>query len=155
MSSCPPSFIPKPFDAERLDAYHVARDLVSRVATITKSSRGFGDLNDQLRRAAVSVLLNISEGASQPRGSANKERHFAIARASVGEVAAALDAGNLLGLVSDVDTRDARNLAARIAAMLTGLIGQRRRAATASPTPADVRSLIFSLARSKRLPRAR
>jgi four helix bundle protein len=49
-----------------------------------------GNLRDQLYRAMDSVVLNVAEGAAQ-RSIAVKNRHYAIARASTWEVAAALD----------------------------------------------------------------
>jgi four helix bundle protein len=113
------TFAPRPFDAERLDAYRVARALLAEVAPFARRwPRGHADLGDQLVRATTSVLLNLGEGAAQPPGSGAKRRHYAIARASAGEVAAALDAARILGLG---DAGQARARAARVSAMLTAL----------------------------------
>ena len=49
-----------------------------------------GSLRDQLHRAVESTTLNIAEGAGE-RSMAAKNRYYAIARASLWEVAAALD----------------------------------------------------------------
>ena len=49
-----------------------------------------GSLRDQLHRAVESVTLNVAEGAGE-RSIASKKRYYAIARASLWEVAAALD----------------------------------------------------------------
>ena len=49
-----------------------------------------GSLREQLRRAMHSVVLNTAEGGAE-RSRAAKKRYLAIARASLWEVAAALD----------------------------------------------------------------
>lgn len=54
------------FDHEKLDAYHVAIDLVALASDIVSlMPRGNGHLADQLRRAATSVPLNIAEGTGE------------------------------------------------------------------------------------------
>ena len=79
------------FHVERLDAYKVAREVLVRSVQLSAQwPSGWEDLKDQLRRAATSSLLNLSEGAGLARGSKAKARHFQIALGSAGEVAAAL-----------------------------------------------------------------
>jgi four helix bundle protein len=117
------SFVAGPFDAERLDVYRVARELLARTSVISRGWRGQADLTDQARRAALSCMLNIAEGAAQPPSSGNKRRHYQIARGSAGEVAATLDAAGLLGFGAEQELAHARYLAARICAMLTRLCG--------------------------------
>ena len=55
-----------------------------------------GSIGDQLHRAIESVVLNIAEGAAC-RSFAMKNKHYATARASTWEVAAALDLLRLRG----------------------------------------------------------
>ena len=76
--------------------------------------RGHGDLRDQLRRAAISVPLNIAEGSGRAT-EADASRHFAIARGSAMECAAVLDVTRVLGLVH----QQAIALLSRLVAMLT------------------------------------
>ena len=70
-----------------LNVWHQARTLLRMVSDATRSMRAEGDLKSQLRRAAISVVSNISEGSE--RGSDREFRHFlAIANGSAAEVEA-------------------------------------------------------------------
>jgi len=67
---------------EDLDVYKLALDLAEKVRGATKSfPRGEWQLVDQFRRAAMSVPLNIAEGAGRyhPR---EKKQFYWIARGS-------------------------------------------------------------------------
>ena len=57
---------------------------------------------DQLRRAAASVVLNISEGNART-GPKERARFFAIARASAAESAACIDVALALRLICEPD----------------------------------------------------
>ena len=67
--------------------YRKARELVRHVAHIRYD---FGDGKDQLRRAALSVVTNIAEGAGNTSDK-QQVRYYGIARASANEVSALLD----------------------------------------------------------------
>jgi four helix bundle protein len=70
-----------------LNVWHQARTLLRMVSDATRSMRAEGDLKSQLRRAAISVVSNISEGSE--RGNDREFRHFlAIANGSAAEVEA-------------------------------------------------------------------
>ncbi len=76
---------------EDIQAWQKARVLVKDIYSVTKSgnfARDFG-LRDQIRRAAVSIMLNIAEGFAR-----KTRREFCqflvIAHGSVAEVQAAL-----------------------------------------------------------------
>ena len=75
-------------------------------------------LRDQLRRAALSVPLNVAEGAGRV-SEADAARHFAIARGSAMECAAVLDVIRALGAVPEDRHRQGMELLARVGAMLT------------------------------------
>src|SRR5262245_61635017 len=114
------SFVPS-FAHSRLEAYRVAREaLVRGEAVAAVLPRGHANLADQLRRALLSGLLGVAEGAS--RTGADKLARFRCARAEVSEAAAALDAAALLGLAPQAEVEALVQLLGRLYALLTGLI---------------------------------
>ena len=75
-------------------------------------------LADQLRRASLSIPLNIAEGAGKLT-EADKARFYAIARGSAMESAAILDCCRVLQLLSLEQVRAGKALLGRLVAMLT------------------------------------
>ena len=75
---------------------------------------------DQLRRAALSVPLNIAEAAGKP-SPADNARHFAIARGSALECEAILDACEILHIRDPNDISSDKELLISIVAMLSKL----------------------------------
>lgn len=76
----------------QFDVYHVARSFVKDCYVLTRSfppEEKFA-MVQQIRRAALSVYLNIAEGFSR-KSAAERKRFFEIARGSIIEVDAALD----------------------------------------------------------------
>jgi len=110
-------------DAERLDVFHVAVEFQAVAA-------GFADkadaiLRDQLLRASVSVVLNLSEGAGR-RSRADKARFYFMARGSASESGAILHLLRARGVVTDAEYAASRKLVVRIVQMLTRLAGRTR-----------------------------
>ena len=104
---------------QKLDAYRCAIEFVALTVEVQAAiPRGHGDLRDQLRRAAISVPLNIAEGSGRA-SEADASRHFAIARGSAMECAAVLDVIRVLGMLQDQRHQQALGLLARLVAMLT------------------------------------
>ncbi len=64
-------------DAERLDVYRVALEAHTQATALVPAD--YRVLRDQLERASLSVVVNISEGAGR-RSRKDKRRHYAIAR---------------------------------------------------------------------------
>ena len=97
----------------RMDVYRVTRELVVLVG---RASVGDAELRDQATRAAKSALLNLAEGLPLSQGA--RQRHLTIARGSVNEVAAAVDAAEALGQLGPDETRAILALCDRLGAML-------------------------------------
>jgi four helix bundle protein len=104
---------------QRLDVYRLAVEFLACSATLPqKLPRGHSALTEQLPRAALSVPLNIAEGAGRV-STADGARHYAIARGSAMECAAIVDALRVLAVVDEHEHKRATELLARIVAMLT------------------------------------
>jgi four helix bundle protein len=98
-------------------------DFVTEIYLLTQKfpkEEQFG-LTSQLRRAAISIPLNIAEGSG---GSSNNEfvRFLEIARRSVYEVITALEVANRLKYATQSEIEKLVKEADEIAAMLTGLM---------------------------------
>lgn len=114
------------FDHERLDVYQVAIEFVAKANDIVEQlPRGRGYLADQLQRAALSIVLNIAEGAGK-FSPADKAAFYMRARGSATESAAVLDVCRKLKLV-EIGVTDDKALLERIAQKLTKLIKARSR----------------------------
>jgi len=105
-------------DAEKLQVYQLA--VQAQVAAATLLTTEHRVLRDQLERASVSPVLNISEGAGR-RSRRDKRRHYAIARGSAMESAAALDLVIARQLAPEAEARAVRHLYVRVVQMLTKL----------------------------------
>jgi len=109
------------FGFQRLDAYRASTQFLAAASgLISECPRGHSDLLDQLRRAALSIPLNIAEGSG--KFSRDAGRFYAIARGSALECAAILDAIEAMGLVDGAVVQGPRETLERIVSMLTGLI---------------------------------
>ena len=103
---------------EKLIAWQVACELlrVVRDARISDAK-----LRDQAMRAAQSACLNIAE-ANGRVSLADRRRVFAIARGEAAEAVAAVQVAALSGSCRANAAEEARQLGARVAALLSGLI---------------------------------
>jgi four helix bundle protein len=109
-----------PFDHEKLDAFRVAREALSRGDRLARGlPRGHGSLKDQLRRSLLAAYLGVAEAAN----CTGKDRlaRFRCAHAEAAEAAAALEAVLILELAPAEHIREVVHLLARLAAMLTKL----------------------------------
>ncbi len=91
--------------------------LVLAASLLERIPRGHGHVADQLRRAALSIPLNIAEGYGK-RGRADRARFYDIARGSAHECGAILDASIILKLVNEPTYGRGKTLLHRIVAML-------------------------------------
>lgn len=77
----------------------------------------------QIRRAALSVHLNIAEGASR-RSAAERKRYFEISRGSIVEIDAALDIAKELNYIKNYNTENLGIQLTKCFRLLTGLINK-------------------------------
>jgi four helix bundle protein len=109
------------FNFSQLDVYRCSIIFLGRSAPLASDlPRGYSSLADQLRRAALSIPLNIAEGSGRTQGDAM--HHYSIARGSAMECAAILDACEELAFASGEELRPLRELLVRIVAMLTRMV---------------------------------
>ena len=108
---------------EDLDCWKLGRELSRGIYAITKATpfnKDYG-LMDQIRRAAVSVMTNISEGFE--RGT-NKDfaKFLYIARGSAGETRSLLYVALDQGYIDQKEFNEYRNLCLRCSKVIYGLI---------------------------------
>ena len=107
------------FNHEKLEVYQVSIKLLSVIfQTIGKMPTGYGFLSDQLKRASLSILLNIAEGNAK-FSLKERARFFKIARASANECAAIFDAGDVLEIIDRETCQKCKSLLYRIVCMLS------------------------------------
>lgn len=108
---------------QKLNVYTPSRMLVLECYKLSKQlpdSEKFGMIS-QIRRAALSVHLNIAEGASR-KSEAERKRYYEIARGSVIEIDAALDVANDLEYLKSYDTKLLGDAMIKTFKLLTGML---------------------------------
>lgn len=109
------------FAFQKLDVFQCSVRFLSFATQLARGlPRGEGEVLSQLKRAALSIPLNIAEGTGKfGRESA---RFYLIARGSTFECAALLDVLCALELANDDGLATGRDDLERIASMLTRMI---------------------------------
>jgi four helix bundle protein len=106
---------------KKLDVYRCSIEFLAiSVDLPSELPRGHAGLAEQLRRAALSIPLNIAEGAGRP-SELDAARRYGIARGSAMECAAIVDALRVLDVINETRHASASELLERIIAMLTRL----------------------------------
>jgi four helix bundle protein len=109
------------FGFQKLDAYRCATEFLATATRLSDAApRGYASLSEQLRRAALSIPLNIAEGSGKFNRDAR--RFYAIARGSALECAAIVDALEVVGVDVEREVAKARELLVRIVSMLTVML---------------------------------
>lgn len=104
---------------EKLDVYRCSIEFLALVARILDLiPKGNAFLIDQLKRASLSIPLNIAEGAGK-LSAADAGRFYAIARGSAMECGAVIDACRVLKLIDEEIAREGKELLFRIVSMLS------------------------------------
>ena len=103
---------------EQLDCYQAAIELLALAAGLFDNfPRGYGTLVDQLRRASLSIPLDIAEGYGK-RSRCDRARSYEIARGSAHECGAILDAALVLSVLDERTHASGKTLLHRIISML-------------------------------------
>jgi four helix bundle protein len=108
---------------QKLDLYSISQSFVLECYKLTKklpAEEKFRMIS-QIRRAALSVHLNISEGSSR-KSEIERKRYYEIARGSVIEIDAALDIANNLEYLSGFNINQLGELMIRCFKILSGMI---------------------------------
>ena len=73
------------FDFEKLEVYKKSKELNKEILRFLKENRNIDSfLRDQLRRASISIVINIAEGSGK-YSKADKKNFYTTARGSVYE----------------------------------------------------------------------
>ena len=105
-------------DHEKLDVYRIAVDFVILADAIVEHlPRGRGYMSDQLQRAALSIPLNIAEGAGE-YSSEEKMRFYRMAKRSATECSAIVSVCHRLQLIEAERYAQAREFLIRLISML-------------------------------------
>jgi four helix bundle protein len=108
---------------QKLDIYGTSRLFVRECYRLTNclpAEERYGMIS-QIRRAALSVHLNIAEGASR-KSNAERKRYYEIARGSVIEIDAALDVAQDLSYLQNIQTDKLGTLMITYFLLLSGMI---------------------------------
>ena len=108
----------------KLDVFAVSREFVLSCYERTKSfpsEEKFGMIS-QIRRAALSVHLNVAEGCSR-KSIAERKRFYEIARGSLIEIDAAMDISVKLKYCSKENLKELGILMVRVFQMISKMIG--------------------------------
>ena len=106
-------------DHERLDVYRCAIEFLRLAhAVLADLPRGESELRNQLRRAAMSIPLNIAEGTGKP-SPVDRARFYGIARGSTMECSALFDVCALSHYLTPAQASAGRELIVRLVSMLT------------------------------------
>lgn len=119
------------FNFEKLDVYKKSNDFVSQVYSLTKNfpkEETFG-LTSQLRRAAVSISLNVAEGSA--RSKKDFSRFIDMARGSIFECVTILQISLKQNYVEESKFEQLEDHLVEISKMLSGL----KRSLTATHKP--------------------
>lgn len=108
---------------EDLDVYQAAIAFLAVAAKIlAEFPRGYAAMADQLKRASLSVPLNVAEGYGK-RALADRARFYDIARGSAHECGAILDASQILSIIDERIYTEGKELLRRIVSMLVKMSG--------------------------------
>ncbi len=110
------------FDFEKLDVYQVIRNNNSKVLKFVFSHSTLDlYLKDQWKRSTLSILLNLAEGTGRMTNP-DKKHYLTVARGSVFESVAILEAVHDLGFIEESNFKEFYDSYEQISKMLLGMI---------------------------------
>lgn len=109
---------------EELHVWQFARGIVLKVYGLTALIKDYG-FNDQIQRAAISVMNNIAEGYESGSSPVLK-RYFLIAKGSCGEVRSMLYAGSDLGYIAKEQGKELIDECRHLSVMINKFIENRK-----------------------------
>ena len=124
--NCPATYFDKMFltlEHKKFDVYTVSSQLLLECyrIVIKLPATELYNLSQQIKRAAVSVRLNLAEGSSR-KSLQERIRFYEIARGSLVEIDAAFEICVGLNYVKEGDLQNVGKLLNRVFAMLTKMI---------------------------------
>ena len=106
-------------DYEKLDVYQCSIEFLALSYDLLQSlPRGSAIIADQLKRASLSIPLNIAEGTGKTT-TADKSRYYSIARGSAMECGAILNVCVVMKLIEKPLHSKGKSLLVRIVSMLS------------------------------------
>ena len=108
---------------EKLEVYQRAVDLAEKIAALTETfpAKGYYHLIDQIRRASLSISMNIAEGNGRWHAKERKN-FFWIARGSVFECVPLVELCRREKLITDETAAELKTELEVLSKMLTALI---------------------------------
>ncbi len=111
---------------EKLDVYQASTEFLAiSFSIIQNMPSGYAFLSDQLKRASLSIPLNIAEGNGKFTGyplGADKAKFYHIARGSPTECGAILDAAHIMKVLDSKQWQTGKFLLTRIVSMLCKML---------------------------------
>jgi four helix bundle protein len=114
------------FDYEKFEVYKKAKKFFSEISDFIENNKHLNKrIADQLYRAALSIPLNIAEGAGR-YSKPDKRNFYTIARGSVFECTAIIDILHEKGIFNLNEKEKYYNELEETSKMLSGLINSQR-----------------------------
>ncbi len=114
------------FDFEKLDVYTKAKELNKEILKFLKENKQIDSyLRDQLRRASISVVINIAEGSGK-FSKADKKNFYTTARGSVYECVSLFEIIQEENQIGGAQFTDFYQKLEIISKMLLGLINSQK-----------------------------
>ncbi len=115
-----------PFDFHNLDVYAKAKEFNKEILRFLRESKGIDSyIRDQLKRASISIVINIAEGSGK-FSKADKRNFYTIARGSVYECVSLIELVADEGNISKERYDDFYQKYETLSKMLLGLINSQK-----------------------------